>query len=61
MWVFITYFFSNNWSSSFSGSVSGFRGSAAASPYYWAVNYFLIAAPLLVFLIFIILRFFKKA
>lgn len=60
LWIFIGFFFSNNWSMSFSGSISEFRGSAEASVYYWGFNYFMLGAPVLLFLIFIILRFFKK-
>lgn len=60
LWIFIGFAFSNNWSMTFSGSITEFRGSPEASVYYWGFNYFMIGAPILLFVIFIILRFFKK-
>lgn len=59
LWIFIVYALANNWSASFSGNAISFRGSDEASQVFWVINYALIAAPVLLYLILMISRFFK--
>ena len=51
-WGGVAYYLAGNWAFNFSGSVSTFRGSAAASPYFWNYTYFLLALPIAFLLIY---------
>ena len=48
-WGFIGYGFAANWSMTFSGSITTFRGIYEASLYYWGLIYFLFFTPILLF------------
>ena len=48
VWGLVSYLLAANWSYSFSGAASGFRGSTAASVGFWGYSVFAGAAPLLV-------------
>lgn len=55
-WGFIAYLLAANWSMTFYGSISVFRGSYDASLYYWGVIYGLLIIPVLLFFISLIVN-----
>jgi hypothetical protein len=46
-WGLVSYALAGNWSFSFSGAAAGFRGSPAASVYFWYYTYAVAGLPLL--------------
>lgn len=51
-WGLVSYALAGNWSFSFSGQATGFRGSPAASVYFWYYTYAVAGLPLLWGLVF---------
>ena len=46
-WGLMGFALSGNWANTFTSAAPGFRGSAAASPYFWQFTYLCVGLPLL--------------
>lgn len=59
LWVPVAYALAGNWANNFEGQES-FIGGVEASRLFWAFNYFLIIGPILIMLIYLIVRTINK-
>ncbi len=59
-WGGVAYALAGNWNFSFRGDAPTFRGSSAASPYFWRFTYALLVLPILLLLVYKLHDFFRR-
>ena len=60
LWGFVSYALAGNWNYQFRGAQPGFRGSDAASPWFWVFSYALVISPFCLLLLYFGHNFLRK-